>query len=126
MIRESFAKLTIGTAGGALIEGLDQAAQVAAPVVADATGSADPIVLVKLITQIVVALATVISLFIKPKPKNRPADPAPEPIQPLRTLDIDADQPSKIFSRAECIFNYCPNHLKCLDRCSSPMSKPEQ
>lgn len=82
MIREYLAKITIGTAGGALIEGIDQASQVAAPAFEQVDGSADPLLILKIISQIAVALATIISLFIKPKPKPQPADPAPEKIQP--------------------------------------------
>ena len=81
MIREYLAKITIGTAGGALIEGIDQASQVAAPAFEQVDGSTDPLLILKIISQIAVALATIISLFIKPKPKHKQADTAPEQIQ---------------------------------------------
>ena len=126
MIRESLAKITIGTAGGALIEGIDQAAQVAAPVVADATGSADPIELVKLITQLVVALATVISLFVKPKPKHRPADPAPQPIQPMQPLHVSEDQPADNDSGNVCTYDHCPWPEDCRSRCIYPKGTDER
>lgn len=119
-------KLAIGTAGGAAIEGIDQAAQVAAPAVAAATGSDDPIELVKLITQLVVALATVISLFVKPRAKQRQADQAPDAIQPLRVLDLDekADQPTE--EGDICTFKDCPWPESCGSRCIYPKGTDER
>lgn len=119
-------KLAIGTAGGATIEGIDQAAQVAAPAVAAATGSDDPIELVKLITQIVVAIATVISLFVKPRTKQKQADQAPDEIQPLRVLDLEEDQQQPQQDRNVCTFANCPWPESCGSRCIYPEGTDER
>ena len=119
-------KLAIGTAGGAAIEGIDQAAQVAAPAVAAATGSEDPIELVKLITQIVVAIATVISLFVKPRSKHVQADQATDQIPPLRKLDLDEDQPQHAQEGNVCTFKDCPWPESCGSRCIYPKGTDER
>lgn len=113
-------KLAIGTAGGATIEGIDHAAQVAAPAVAAATGSDDPMELVKLITQIVVAIATVISLFVKPRTKQKQADQATDDIQPLRVLDLEEDQQQPKQDRNICTFANCPWPESCGSHCIYP------
>lgn len=119
-------KLAIGTAGGAIIEGIDHAAQVAAPAVAAATGSDDPIELVKLITQLVVAIATVISLFVKPRAKQRQADQAPDEIQPLRVLDLEENQHQPKEDRNVCTFANCPWPESCGSSCIYPEGTDER
>ena len=119
-------KLAIGTAGGAAIEGIDHAAQVAAPAVAAATGSDDPIELVKLITQIVVAIATVISLFVKPRSKRVQADQAPDEIQQLRTLDLEEDQTRQQKESNVCTFVNCPWPASCGSSCIYPEGTDER
>ena len=119
-------KLAIGTAGGATIEGIDHAAQVAAPAVAAATGSDDPIELVKLITQLVVAIATVISLFVKPRAKQKQADHAPDEIPPLRVLDLEEDQQQPQHENNVCTFANCPWPDSCGSRCIYPEGTDER
>lgn len=88
-MRNILSNITIGTAGGALIEGVEEGSTLIQPALETATGSGDPIELIKIITQLVIALATVISLFVKPKlKKDRPQDSL-EGIPPRKTLDVD-------------------------------------
>jgi hypothetical protein len=110
-----YTKLILGLAGGATIEAVDQVTQIAAPAATAASGSSDPFELIKVITQIIVAIGTLISLFVKPKPKQVAADPAPEQIQPLRTLPVDP-----------CTFVDCPFPEHCTNRCVYPQGTSER
>ena len=109
MALNTLGKITLGTAGGALIEGIEQTATLAAPAFETVEGSADPLLILKIISQIAVALATIISLFIKPKPKQPSADPL-HPFQVVRTASAPIP----------CTFEHCPFPEVCTDRCVYP------
>jgi len=109
MSLNTLGKITLGTAGGALIEGIEQTATLAAPAFETVDGSADPLLILKIISQIAVALATIISLFIKPKPKQ----PAADPLQPFQVV-----RPAS--APIPCTFEHCPFPEVCTDRCVYP------
>lgn len=110
-MRDVVAKLAIGTSGGALIEGSEQIAQIAAPIVQDVQGAEDPMLLVKVISQVVIAIATVISLFVKKK--DQPQQPAP--IQPQQPQPLGS--PAQNCARGMCVYpdlctnGQCAQHL---------------
>lgn len=110
-MRDMIAKIAIGTAGGALIEGSEQVAQLAAPAFEQIDGSADPLAILKIISQIAIALATIISLFMKKK--DQPQQVAPvQPQQPQSN-----GSPAKNCARGMCVFpdlctnGQCAQHL---------------
>ena len=110
-MRDVIAKLAIGTAGTALIEGSEQVAQMAAPAFEAVDGSADPLAILKIISQIAIALATILSLFVKKK--DQPQQPAPTAQAPQQPKG----SPAQNCARGMCVFpdlctdGQCAQHI---------------
>jgi len=116
-MRDVIAKLAIGTAGGALIEGSEQVAQMAAPAFEAVDGSSDPLAILKIISQIAIALATIISLFVKKKDQpQQPAPTAPAPQQPTGS-------PAQSCARGMCVFPDLCTNGQCAQRLADQVSE---
>ena len=110
-MRDMITKLAIGTAGSAMIEGSEHMAQLAAPAFEAVDGSADPLAVLKIISQIAIALATILSLFVKKK--DQPQQPAPAAQAPQQPQG----SPAQSCARGMCVFpdlctnGQCAQHL---------------